>query len=324
MEDAKLQCPAINDNKEKRIENLKENICVWIYSKALTDLIKAFGGEIPQQSNSYDYITELNNFAEIWDYRKKANTTNERWMVEDDEKVLRLSDIIMESAERLGMLGVEDPAAEPDFILPLGGARMTNYERPLLAKRILDKKIYPSVNIVALTGKRPINEIEKEYLSKYAPEASTEYEAMCGGMEKVFALEDSNYVETNYYTKNINMQWSIRKYDSLYNGHSVTVLAAPSTEPQRRANSYDTFKFFLERFNIKAGDYVLLVTSGIYVPFQLARFLPIAIEKNIFVDCVGLSNAQGGVAFSKAANYCQEIKATINAIKTLADMYWSA
>ena len=60
------------------------------------------------------------------------------------------------------------------------------------------------------------------------------------------------------------------------------------------------------------------------MPFQLARFLPIAIEKNIFVDCVGLSNAQGGVAFSKAANYCQEIKATINAIKVLADLYWKS
>ena len=80
--------------------------------------------------------------------------------------------------------------------------------------------------------------------------------------------------------------------------------------------------FFLEKFNITEGNKILLVTSGIYAPFQLLKFMPIALEKNIYVDCVGLNNKRPGSAFNKPANYCQEIKATINAIKMLTDLYW--
>ena len=65
-----------------------------------------------------------------------------------------------------------------------------------------------------------------------------------------------------------------------------------------------------------------MVTSCIYVPFQLLRFMDLAIEKGFYVDCVGMLNDdKKGTAFSHISNYCQETKAAINAIKTLADKW---
>lgn len=318
----KLECPATNKDRGVRVADLRENVAGWIYSEPLKRLIDIFGGTAPTGLGFYDYITWVNEFAEIWNYRGRQNGSKERWAVEDDEIVMKNSEAILQIAEELGLMGVEEPTEVPDYVLPLGGARLTNYARPQLARKVLDAQNNSPAQIVALTGKRPINEIEREYLADYAPDAVTEYDAMCGGIEKAFGLEGSGYLETSYYTSNINMQWSIRNYEKKYSESDVVVLAAPSTDEGRRANSYDTFKFFLEKFHVAEGQKVLLVTSGIYVPFQLMKFIPIALERNIYVDCVGLNNAKAGVAFSKPSNYCQEIKAAINAIKVLADLYW--
>ncbi len=322
MNGLKIECPAINKDVDSRKRDLKESIKDWIYSNALVKLIEVFGGNIPKNMEFYEYVSYINDFAEIWDYRKNQNVSGERWTVKDNDMVLKNVDIILHSAEKLGLMGLEEPTVIPDYILPLGGARLTNYTRPQLAKSIIDANSDMNIQVVALTGKRPINEIELEYLADYAPNASTEYDAMCGGIEKVFGLEMEDYVETNFVTSNLNMQWSIRNYDKKYINSNIVVLAAPSTDESRRSNSYDTFKFFLERFNIIEGNKVLLVTSGIYAPFQLLKFMPIALEKNIYVDCVGLNNKRPGSAFNKPANYCQEIKSTINAIKMLTDLYW--
>lgn len=322
MNELKIESPPINKDIDLRKRDLKESIKKWIYSDALVELIEVFGGNVPKHMDFYKYVSYINEFAEIWDYRRKQNVSGERWTVMDNDMVLKNVDVILHSAEKLGLMGVEASTVIPDYILPLGGARLTNYTRPQLAKSIIDENPNVNIQVVALTGKRPINEIELEYLLDYAPNASTEYEAMCGGIEKVFGLEMEDYLETNFVTSNLNMQWSIRSYDKKYLNSNIVVLAAPSTDETRRANSYDTFKFFLEKFNITEGNKILLVTSGIYVPFQLLKFMPIALEKNLYVDCVGLNNNQPGSSFNKPANYCQEIKATINAIKTLTDLYW--
>ena len=66
---------------------------------------------------------------------------------------------------------------------------------------------------------------------------------------------------------------------------------------------------------------MLLVTSCIYVPFQFLKFMSIALDKDLYIDCVGVSSSQPGVQFSKTSNYLQETKATIDAMKMLADKY---
>lgn len=101
---------------------------------------------------------------------------------------------------------------------------------------------------------------------------------------------------------------------------NIVALAAPSTEPSRRANSRDTFEYFLDYYHIKKGDNLLLVTSQIYVPYQWLKFIDLALEGAFHVECVGYSMCEKE-AFAKPSNFLQEIKGTVNAIAILMKKY---
>ena len=113
----------------------------------------------------------------------------------------------------------------------------------------------------------------------------------------------------------------MRKYKERYKESCFYVLAAPSSDPARRANSLDTFKYFLKRFSINSDDTILLTTSCIYVPFQLLKFMELAIETGAVVDCIGVNTSISQSSFVKPIHYLQEIKSTINAIYTLSNIY---
>ena len=117
---------------------------------------------------------------------------------------------------------------------------------------------------------------------------------------------------------NINLRACIRAYRDKYKGSSVYSVAAPSSEPEkRRANSYDTFTYFMDTFNVKKGNKLLLVTSSIYVTFQLLKFMGLALEYGFEVDCIGADSVSTGPNLSKASNYLQEMKSTVDASYTL-------
>lgn len=317
----RLHCPPMEANPNLRIQILFENIKEWMYSEALVELITMYGGKVPLSMNLKDYIYWVNDFVEIWDFRKKQSNGGERWSIGDDKESKDNRDAIMDMSYQLGLIKSLPPLTKPDYILPLGGARLANLARAQEAKKITDLFSDHLFSIVALSGKRPINEIERPYIQQYAPDAVTEYDAVNGGLEHAFEISGCEYCETNFMTNNINLQWSKRKYTEKYKGHDIYSIAAPSSDPNRRANSYDTFETFMEHFSVKEGQKILLVTSCIYVPFQLMKFIPISLEKNIMVDCVGVSKDMQGSQFILPANYLQEVKGTVNAIKKLVDLY---
>ena len=313
-------CPACEKPMQERREELITIVSQWVGSDALSTMVEVFGGKIPE-GNLKDRINWLNDFAKIWDYRKKLTNENERWNVKEDPVASAKAEIIMNCVRKLGLVDIDEPLLAPDYIIPLGGARMSNYARPLKAREIIDKLELQGVSVIALSGTRPINEVERPFLAEYAPNAVTEYDAISSGMERVFSLRSDQYNEEEHRDSNINLSWAKRTYVDRYRDNTIISLAAPSSDPGRRANSRDTFEFYLDRFKIHQGAKLLLVTSCIYVPFQLLRFMDLAIEKGFYVDCVGINNNKKGFAFSNIANYCQETKASINAIKALSDQW---
>ena len=308
----RIKCPNSDCPKEDRIKGLMDSCFGWIYSDSMRRLIRMFDGSLLSEKLGRDRkadIDEVHDFVKRWDFRGGK----ERWEVVDDSFVNDNKETILAEAALLGMTNVIDPQTEPDYILPLGGARMANYDRPMMAKIVVDKYGYGDKTIVALSGTRPLNDTERPYLEKYAPEdAATEYDAISAGLEKVFSLE--KYEEEYSNNKNPNLCSAVRKYSNKYKGSNIYSLAAPSSDPDnRRANSYDTFKYLLEHFNIGNGDKLLLVTSCIYVPFQYLKFMNLAIDGGFEVDCIG-TNFPGSISMSKPSNYLQEIKGTIDAI----------
>ncbi len=314
-------CPECEMPVDQRKEELVKSISTWINSEALYKMVSAFGETIPNGSLRFK-IDWLNEFANVWDYRKKHAQESERWCIEEDPALSSKEGVILDCVKQLGLANIEKPLQVPDFILPLGGARLSNFARPKKAKEVIDELNLQNRNIVALSGTRPINEVERPFLMEYAPNAITEYDAICSGMEKAFSIRGDHYYEEKHSNSNINLCWAKRTYDDLYLNNIIISMAAPSSDPIRRANSRDTFVHFLDEFRITQGARLLLVTSCIYVPFQLLRFMDLAIERGFYVDCVGMpNNDNAGVSFSQITNYCQETKATINAIKSISDKW---
>lgn len=315
-----LSCPELNVDNKQRINELENTVSKWIDSEAFIHLILLFGG-LPSSSGSIkNRIEYYNDFADVWDYRKHKANGGERWLITEDQFLTEHKSDIMDCMFLLGFVDVTEPKLRPDYILPLGGARMANLDRCLGANEVCRMYKENSIPVAALTGMRPINDIEKESLQKYAPAAKTEYEAICCGIEKAFALPEGSYSESIHSNDNINLQWAERVYDS--DQRRISVLSAPSSDPDRRANSMDTFEFFLKRYEMKEGSKILLITSSVYSPFQLMKFTDLALERELYVDCIGNRPYGNSPAVLNAASYLQELKAAINAIHALAQKYF--
>ena len=314
----RIICPDYKLSKKKRVCFLFDEMKEWIYSDEFKSLLKIFNGDELANTMGKDFssdITELKQFVSIWDYRGGK----ERWAVQDNEYVKSKEDVIMECAFKLGLKDVTTVEKEPDYVLPLGGARAANRVRPAMARKLIDDHNWSDKKVLALSGTRPISENERPYMVDYAQTAGTEYDAICSGLE--IAFEVNQYEEEKINDENINSCSAIRKYNDFYKNCEIYSVAAPSSDPQkRRANSADTFRFFVEKFDVHEGDRLLLVTSCIYVPFQSLKFMDLAMDNGYEVDCVG-SDIIDNFTLSKTSNYLQEIKGTIDAMYSLVTKY---
>lgn len=311
-------CPSAELNRNERIKLLFSNLDEWMQSEAMISLIEIFGGDIQElngKKNRHELISWLKQFTEIWDQR--SNGKLERMFLEDTEFMKERQETIIEKVKELGLIGktnLNNTDLPADYILPLGGARYTNLHRPLMAKKIIDKYGWHNSKIVGLSGIRPLNEMEMEAARSYSDDATNEYELMCAGIEKAFGVKGISVKETR--NDNVFLTSCVKEFDN-----NIFVIAAPSSNPERRANSVDTYKFFFQTFKCREGDRIILVTSQIYVGVQLLQFVPLALEYGVDVDSVGVDNEISGTGLSKTVNYLQEIRATINLIDMLFSKY---
>lgn len=311
-----IKCPKFNKDLSIRKKELIHNLDEWITSDSLLRLIELFGGDINsfRQMDIKTYRKNAILFSKMWDYRKKNNAV-ERMFLNNDDFIEKNKDEILKCVEELGFIGKYnvDDKKEATYILPLGGARFTNLYRPLMAKKVLDENGWQS-KVIALTGIRPLQEIEMESVRTYS-DGNNEYEAMCDGMRQAFDLKLYNKVIIQH--ENIFLQ----EHNCFSLDGQVGVVAAPSQDPGRRANSVDTYRYFLDKYPHKEGDKVVLVTSAIYVPVQMAQFIKFALENEIEADIVGVDEIISGERYSKAVNYLQEVKATLDCMERLYEEY---
>lgn len=304
-----------SDNKEVLLSKCYE----WINIPELEVLVEQFGSKIPQNLEAKERLSWLVDFSEAWDFRRAQNgafdpKTREkaRWLVDNATLSGEQISTAINTARRLGMVTCTLPVQTAyDYILVLGGARMSCLFRMKYAKELCENHGITVKGIIGLTGMRPIADSERSATDTYALDASTEFDLMCASAQNVFEV---TRVKTLKQTtgENINSSWAITQYKGSV---PITVLAAPSSEPdKRRANTADTFTFLEEQMDIQSGKRLLLVTSQIYVPYQqleAIRILGLAYGHN--VETVGFprewsANMQG---LQTAANYLQEIRSTL-------------
>ena len=217
---------------------------------------------------------------------------------------------------------IEELKKEFDYIIALGGARFSCLYRPKYVHDLIYSYGIKTKAVVLLSGMRPISDSERIATDTYAPHANTEYELINAGAEQTFNLS-KNYKEEIYQNENPNKGWAVRTYDIISGMIPVYSVSGPSSEPEkRRANSADTYKFFLDRYNVHKGQKLLLVTSQIYVPYQqLEALRTLALPRGLYIETVGFpvewaSKMQG---MMEPANYLQEIRSTIQAVNRYLD-----
>lgn len=310
----------------KQIAYIKEQFIKWLRSEAMRALIYLFDDHISDADciageNDVEFIFSLrSNISPIWDFRRmqKEATTSDgeaaRWLLKNTEFVEEHRKEIMSAAELLGLVLESDSVFDKvDYILPLGGARMSNLYRPQLARKMAEK-IDVKSGIVALSTCRPISESERDgYVDTYAPNAETEFDAISRGMVETFDL-DGEYSDIIVQKANPYLTSNVRQYRQKYKNCPLYTVAAPSTDGQRRANSADCFEFFFNHFNVEKGAKILNCTSQIYVPYQQVRALKYAIKYDVEFDTVGYADKSVNKVSFEPVNYLQEIKGTIDAM----------
>lgn len=316
-----------NCNTTDLIEHIKN----WVYSPELEKIIHAFNGCFPSTlSTLHEHAKWLLTFSERWDYRSlqkqahdKQTGENARWQISSSDITASQKEALLAGIYPLGLIGTEMPSEkEFDYIIALGGARFSCLYRPKYVHDLIYSYGIKAKAVVLLSGMRPISDSERIATDTYAPHANTEYELINAGAEQTFNLS-KNYKEEIYQNENPNKGWAVRTYDIISGMIPVYSVSGPSSEPEkRRANSADTYKFFLDRYNVHKGQKLLLVTSQIYVPYQqLEALRTLALPRGLYIETVGFpvewaSKMQG---MMEPANYLQEIRSTIQAVNRYLD-----
>lgn len=304
-------------------QKIKDDIDRWMGSKELLEIVLAFAGRMPSNISLEEKAEWLVHFSDRWDYRKKQKVQNvkckehARWEIKNTDITEEQKRIVEKNIAALGLIGIERPCENYfDYIIALGGARFSCLYRPQYVDYLLKEGGVCAKNIILLSGMREILESEREMTDTYAPEARTEYDLINAGAERVFQL-DGEYIEERYHNKNSNLNWATRKYEYLDN-QSLFSFSGPSSEPKtRRANSSDTFQFFVEKMDVKTNSKLLLVTSQIYVPYQqMEAIRTLAVPYGVYVETVGFPTEWSGKlqGMMESVNYLQEIRSTLQAI----------
>lgn len=313
-----------------KISDLSKKIQEWMYSEELQNIVQAFGGVYPVSMAPTNLAKWLLDFSECWDYRRhqvQAKDTktgeNARWNINSTDITETQALAVERGISALGLIGIEMPCEKNfDYVIALGGARFSCLYRPKYMYELLTNLGISAHTAILLSGMRPISESERIATDNYAPDADTEYDLINSGAERAFNLR-SNFREERYHHENPNNSWAIRTYDTLDGQIPLFSLSGPSSQPNdRRANSADTYQFFLKKFNVTAKQKLLLITSQIYVPYQqMEAQRTLALPRQLYIETVGFPTEWSGKlqGMMEPANYLQEIRSTIQAINRYLD-----
>lgn len=313
--------------------DIEEKIQSWVFSPEIEELIQAFGGIIPNSLSLVERLNWIVSFSDIWDYRNRQRSgrgnsqesslgsqTEEkaRWLI--DEKLTQSQEkAVWVVAEQMGLIGKQMPERKQyDFIVVLGGARMSCLFRMKYARELCTSFGIQTKEIIGLAGMRPIQETERSATDSYAPLAVTEYDLMCKAAEKVFQQEMIKEEKT--ILENLNVSFAVAEFGGQ---PPVCILAAPSTEPiVRRANTADTFAFWEKRRCIGDNKKILLITSQIYVSYQqMEAVRMLSIPKGHSVETIGfpVKWSLGTQSVHQPAHYLQEIRSTFMSMKKIME-----
>jgi hypothetical protein len=290
---------------------VREFVEDWIEAPALRRIVELEGGTWPSGSLE-ERVEALHEFSDRWDFRGGA----ERLDIETAEGEFE-SEQILAAASELG-LTVADPPSQPHYnhALVLGGTALASIYRLRHLYELREKGTEVD-HVAVLTALREVSEAELE-LARERPEVAeiargpeTEFEVMTAATAAF-----SHEVAEIERTPNENPHLASA---AAHVGDAV-VLAAPSADPDRRANTRDNYDVYARQ--IEPGASVLVVTSSIYLPYQFFIALQaLGWEQPRTIEAVGFPPEWMGGILTGPKNVLQEIRSALfGAMMTLRQL----
>ncbi|MFI7077514.1 hypothetical protein ACIBO1_09485 [Micromonospora sp. NPDC049903] len=255
----------------------------------MRDLVDAFGGTVPVptgETATSSLLAWLDDFSDgCWNFRGGA----ERPAAREPDLTPEGRALVLSAAEALGLVQVAKPLHQRyTHLIVLGGLARACLQRNSYAAALLAGGFVGRPEVAALGSFRPLTEPEQALLTEHGTAGGeTEMDAMDAGVQRYLGLREPDDDESSL-APNPHLSWRIRTYRR-EGAPTVRVLAAPSGDPTRRANTADTQRYWAERLRLTPQDRVLVVTSAIYVPFQHADAIrTLGVPFGVEVDTVGV------------------------------------
>ena len=261
-----------------------------------------------------DYLDEF--AASNWDFRKGS----ERNLAGNVEFTKRQSAIVLSAAQALGLKTSRPPTLlHYDHILVLGGLVRACIVRPKYVAKLLEEGVGTD-HVTALGGFRPLGGDELRLAAEHGVEGKNEFEAMAHGILQAFG-DVGGFEAIGSTSGNGSTDW--REWRSGRAEPRIHVMAAPSSEPLvRRANTVDTYRFWVRRMEVRARSNVLVVTNPIYVPYQGAGAAQVlGIEFDLRVETIGVDESSADLGQDTqqfgTQQYLQELRSAIFGMRNL-------
>jgi len=285
----------------------------WISSAPMSALLAAFGHPPLRSGNLAGRLDELERFGlRRWDFR----AGRERAEARRESFEPSLDALIRAATGALGLAGRHLPVGRAfDHVLVLGGGVRTVVARSAHAATILGAGVRAG-SVAGLGSTRPLANWPQLTRELGLGDCPTEGDAVDEGLRRAFRLGEPTGFSAG--RTELGRRWWLRSYRD--RAPAVHVLAAPSTRPERRADTADTLIGWAELVEpAPAGSRVLLVTSDLYVPFQhVVAIRLLGVRHGCSVETVGFDTSSGElVPPTTAAQLLQETLAAIRTMRAL-------
>lgn len=260
--------------RDRRMRMLRAQFAAFLCSEALRELFDILG-------------VDRASFSRVYNGRRGADGRT----LETQELAPAVSlephrEAIYPLLEELGFFTINKPLrAEHSHLVVLGGSLEACYTRTRSAAAWMT----PSVRCAdGLACYRPIHPRER---TGGAPSfrCETEFGAMSESFASVFSLPGA-WEDAFHGDRNLNGISCIRTYTGTEDGRQYRVFAAPSSQPElRRADTGDSFLFYLRQTALSPADSLLVLTNNRYCNRQFLQlaFLTMRREHPIAFDIIG-------------------------------------
>ncbi len=231
----------------------------FLATPELHQLVEAEGGTWPT-GDLDEVLPALREFSSRWDFRRG----DERLDVHRDEAAGHNLGTIERAGFALGLTVAHDTLGDAyDHALVLGGTALSSVYR---VRRLFELR-RGGIEVrspAVLTALRPVGHSELELLRARSEDAN-----LATGVKTEFDLITravSSFAGAEPVVDRSGDQDPHRTRATAQVGDTL-VLAASSANPGRRATTRDNYDAYAER--IAPNDDILLITSSLYLPFQL-------------------------------------------------------